>query len=303
MNKTIKLFVGGLPPTLTRKELNDTFGHLEPHMRIEMKMDHRTRLNKGFAFLLVRDPVIATKIVENEYMIRNRSIQVQYSKKVSKAKRSASMRLFCRGIPRQVTDRELTEFFDTISPCRAAYSIKDFGGKHKGFGFIELCTDEGAQALLKIRKFKFGKANLEVEEYNKPFRDREFSFQNKTSSIKKVDTSKMSLAGQHDQIAEDSQLLLKQQSSSVNVRTSRIEIWRFDSHPQPGQLDACLGNQREETFPGLREELLKIGPQNWIFRCPRKEMITGASRLDHQVENMRFNVLQAGAPMNQQQRR
>lgn len=171
MSKTMKLFVGGLPPTLTKSELAEVFKEFSPHVKIDLKMEKDKKLNKGYAFLMVKDEDTVDTILKREFSIRSRKVQVQLSKKILKHKSTdLPSRLFCRGIPRESTDTQLTEYFSEFVACRAAYAITEGNNNRKDFGFVELFCQEDAQLLLQIKTFEFMKCHMIVEEYNKTTR-------------------------------------------------------------------------------------------------------------------------------------
>lgn len=300
MNKTIKLFIGGIPPTATKKELAGIFKEYEPDIRIELKMDKRSHLNKGFAFILVKDPLIASKIVATQYMIRGRSIQVQNSKRVPKSQHVAPLRLFCKGIPWGASDADLTAFFSSLAPCRAAYAIKDAAGKHKGFGFVELYTKEGAQTLLGIKKIKFKEAYLKVEEYNKPHRYREPGFHDQNANMAITGSSKNCLISQgrfkqqvDSDLATDSHRLLTENipRNSSLYQTSRTSVWKFDDGGFSNEPKAYKNQHKDINLLAQADDLFKIGPQKWILTSPRKEWQKGSTQLHHQTDNLKFNIL------------
>ncbi|MEX0877854.1 MAG: RNA-binding protein [Candidatus Spechtbacterales bacterium] len=56
-------------------------------------------------------------------------------------------KLFVGGLPYQTTEEELAEAFGQAGEVESAVIIKDkFSGRSKGFGFVEMKDDEGAQA-------------------------------------------------------------------------------------------------------------------------------------------------------------
>ena len=186
MAKTIKLFVGGLPPTVTKEELEHVFCEFGPSLKIDLQLKEGSSLNQGYAFLLVTDPSIADRIVESEFEVRHRRLQVQFSKKIPKKQNVAPLRLYCRGIPPEVSDHELTRFFNEFADCRAAYCIKNSHGKKKGYGFIELFEKESAQALLDIKTFKLRDTHLVVEEFSRLIRTKPPAIPDNTSGNPRV---------------------------------------------------------------------------------------------------------------------
>lgn len=294
MQRTIKLFVGGLPPTLTKHELDAAFRDYQPSVRIDMKIDCTNNMNQGFAFLMVNDPVVASQIVGRQFTIRGRNIQVQFSKKKPKSQHMSPLRLFCRGIPEKITDRELTAFFEGIAPCRAAYAIKDSAGRRRGFGFIELHTAAGAQQLLSQRKFKFRGAQLVVEEYNRPYRLREFQFpQAKATNIGNPGFSHQSLARHTKRITE-----FTAPTGTNAAYTSNTLAGMYRSRAERSGAEA-LQHWGKDKVPNLQaDSLLKIGPHIWIFRSPEQEIKLACEMHHHHQQNMRFNILKMNPSLN-----
>ena len=59
-------------------------------------------------------------------------------------------RLFVGGLPFSVTDTQLNEIFSKVGTVVSANVIIDkFAGRSKGFGFVEMTTDEEADKAIK----------------------------------------------------------------------------------------------------------------------------------------------------------
>ena len=73
-------------------------------------------------------------------------------------------RLFVAGLPFTTTDEELKNLFQGIGTVFSAVVIKDRDtGESKGFGFVEMETDEEAQnAISKLHDTEFGGRKLVV---------------------------------------------------------------------------------------------------------------------------------------------
>lgn len=164
---SIKLFVGGLPPTLTCAELAEVFAPHSKKMTIDLKMDPDQQLNRGFAFLYLNDQQLVDEITKRNYNVKNRLIQVQVSRATTKNFRPEGCRIFCRGIPSGTSDFELTEFFQNFSGCRCAYAIRDTTGENKGFGFVELHSESETQILLSMKTVEFKSCTLSLESFQK----------------------------------------------------------------------------------------------------------------------------------------
>lgn len=84
--------------------------------------------------------------------------QVNYNKTVSK-------RLFVGGLPYETTEDELKEAFSNSGTVEAANIITDkMTGRSKGFGFVEMSTDEEAEAAVQAwNKKDFNGRTLTVD--------------------------------------------------------------------------------------------------------------------------------------------
>lgn len=64
-------------------------------------------------------------------------------------KQSMAKKLFVGNLPYRVADDELREMFSQVGTVDSAQVISDkFSGRSKGFGFVEMSTDEEAQAAV-----------------------------------------------------------------------------------------------------------------------------------------------------------
>lgn len=334
MAKTIKLFVGGLPPTVTKQELEHVFREFGASLKIDLQLKQGSYLNQGYAFLLVTDPAIADRIVESEFEIRHRRLQVQYSKKVPKKQNVAPLRLYCRGIPPDVGDEELTRFFNEFVECRAAYSIKNSHGKKKGYGFIELLKKESAQTLLDIRTFKLGDTHLVVEEFSRLIRSKPQAIPDhnargpqgmeKTENLYQVSIAEYPLkyqaqiihrkhnpnyASSQNEIYDNSSIssravIWKGSGDNLNSRARITNQIIMEQHSLPKKVDSWELSSAELkinkeltpkygiTLPALHHiSWLRIGNSTWMQSHPMADIMASARHQQHELANMRFNIL------------
>ena len=75
-------------------------------------------------------------------------------------------KLYVGGLPYATTDDELKEAFQQAGTVESATIIMDkMSGRSKGFGFVEMVTDEEAQAAIELWNGKdFGGRKLTVNE-------------------------------------------------------------------------------------------------------------------------------------------
>lgn len=79
-------------------------------------------------------------------------------------------KLFVGGLPWAVTDEELNEAFAKAGKVESAVVVKDkFSGRSRGFGFVEMATDEDAQKAQEMYNEKdFGGRTIVVNPARPP---------------------------------------------------------------------------------------------------------------------------------------
>ena len=77
-----------------------------------------------------------------------------------------STRLFVAGLPYEVKDDELQEYFAKVGNVTSAKVITDrFSGRSKGFGFVEMATAEEAEkAVAELNDSSMGGRQIIVKE-------------------------------------------------------------------------------------------------------------------------------------------
>ncbi|MBU1179686.1 RNA-binding protein [Patescibacteria group bacterium] len=75
-------------------------------------------------------------------------------------------KLYVGSLPYSATDEELKELFGKVGTVESANVISDkFSGRSKGFGFVEMSTDEEAQkAIDELNGSQMGERSIVVNE-------------------------------------------------------------------------------------------------------------------------------------------
>ena len=75
-------------------------------------------------------------------------------------------KLYVGSLPYSTTDEELKELFGKVGTVESANVISDkFSGRSKGFGFVEMSTDEEAQkAIDELNGSQIGDRSIVVNE-------------------------------------------------------------------------------------------------------------------------------------------
>ncbi len=62
-----------------------------------------------------------------------------------------SKKLYVGNLAYAVTEEDLIETFGTIGDCTSANLVRDqYSGTSRGFGFVEMATEEVAQEAIKV---------------------------------------------------------------------------------------------------------------------------------------------------------
>lgn len=167
-----KLFLGGLPPTLTEKDL-DSLIRVFGEVKVDLIKKKNSELNDGYAFIYPANRETADRLLGSELRIGHRVLQFQLSQGRKVCEEADPYRLFMRNLPFTVSDEELTEFFRAYCRVRSAYSIKSDNKHSKGYGFIHLYDQSSADKLLSISNFTVKNFKVTVENYNPQSKVRE----------------------------------------------------------------------------------------------------------------------------------
>lgn len=166
MEKGVRIFVHGLHPFTSKKDIIDGFSNTAAIYDVEFKSDRKTGKHRGYAFFSVRSKDIAERLIQKSHLIYGRKVhcdfkQVALENKIQNQKR----RLFVGGLQSWATDQQITSFFENYGPVRAAYSIKTLDGRSKGFGYVDFENVSTANKVLEETELVFYGRAIEVRPY------------------------------------------------------------------------------------------------------------------------------------------
>lgn len=168
-SRPLKLFIGGLPGQITAEQISTALG--DPiDVVISIKRRPDTESSLGYAFVSFKDPLAAHRMVNITYDVCGRKLVLQYCKKDcrwSGHTPTSAGRLFVRGIPHDACDEELSLYFGALASCKCAYVIRNNRGAHRGYGFVELWSQNEANYLAELKDVEFRGFKLHIEHYRK----------------------------------------------------------------------------------------------------------------------------------------
>lgn len=256
-----KLFVGGLPPSLTESELAKVIKRIGEAKVNLVKRSH-SQLNSGFAFVIPGSRETASLLLASEIYIQGRCLQFQVSSGKKSLENLSGKRLFMRNLPYSISNEELADFFSKYCNIRAAYSILDTYGWSKGFGFIDFYDSVSTKIILDIGIFKIHGTLITVEEFNPQHRESESAKVLKTTQPAKPEV--------------------------INVEEKKVPP---SSDTQITNKISCSISQRQAGV-SMKEELKIMFNEVEEDGRIRKEFFERAtSKLSHSTPHVRFNLL------------
>ena len=75
-------------------------------------------------------------------------------------------KLYVGNLPYSAAEQDLQELFEKVGPVESVTVMRDMAtGRARGFGFVEMATDEGAQkAITELHESQLGGRTLTVNE-------------------------------------------------------------------------------------------------------------------------------------------
>lgn len=75
-------------------------------------------------------------------------------------------RLYVGNLPYTVTEQDLQSYFERVAPVETVTVVRDMAtGRARGFGFVDMATDEGAQkAIAELHSADMGGRSITVNE-------------------------------------------------------------------------------------------------------------------------------------------
>jgi RNA recognition motif-containing protein len=188
------LFLGGLKPNLTKQDLFTHFSYYGELIDISIKIDPRTGCNKGFAFILYKDPSVANQVISTPQILDGRSVEckISFGGRHNQRDRFEASRckIFVSNLHMSITNQDLSEHFKRYGDLRHAYVIyHPKTGVSRGFGYIHYQEKESvdkaldAENMSPYRNFKCERYSMHVKRDQEKKRNRTNSDEDDLTSI------------------------------------------------------------------------------------------------------------------------
>ncbi|XP_013407059.1 poly(U)-binding-splicing factor PUF60 isoform X2 [Lingula anatina] len=171
-----RIYVGSINFEIKEDTIKQAFLPFGPIKSVNLSWDPVTNKHKGFAFIEYELPEAAQLALEqmNGVMIGGRNIKVGRPSNMPQAQPIIEQlaeeakkynRIYYSSVHQDLTDNDIKSVFEAFGPVNACKLAPDptKPGKHRGFGFIEYGTNQGAtDAVASMNLFDLGGQFLRV---------------------------------------------------------------------------------------------------------------------------------------------
>lgn len=164
-----KLFVGGLPARIEEEAVLSFFQQFGEIASCQLKVNARTKRSLGFAYVEAANQETYDRLLNEPIHFETRLIEVK--KFLAKAKLDDKLveekekKLFVTGLPLDLSNEELVEFFSSFGTVLNGFIIKDIETEEsKSYGYVKFQTNEEIEKVLSVSDLKIrGDHPIEVE--------------------------------------------------------------------------------------------------------------------------------------------
>ena len=166
------LYITDLPYGISDQEIREFLSKFNTKIRfINIEQNLRFKGAPQAIKVLFADYESANncRIEMNLRKLRGKSIRIMWDERDTSMRYNTNSNLFIKGIPKNITPREVYEYFLKFGNIFSCKIIEDEYGNHNGYGYITYYDKNDAQKAIDGTKDKmiFGTNNLEVSYFQK----------------------------------------------------------------------------------------------------------------------------------------
>lgn len=155
------LFIGGLSPQVTNKDLIDYFRQFGYIVRAKIIADKKTKIPKGYAYVTCKGKETFDLILSQTHQVVNRDVDVQQAHSGAKIatdiKNQMIHKICIKNLTESTNQKDLQDHFTQYGKIKHAYVIMDHETQRsKRFGYIEFINDLDCEKALKDKHFICG---------------------------------------------------------------------------------------------------------------------------------------------------
>ncbi|XP_030833020.1 heterogeneous nuclear ribonucleoprotein A0 isoform X5 [Strongylocentrotus purpuratus] len=171
-----KIFVGGVSRETTIDAFRAYFESFGQINDIVLMMDKDTRMNKGYGFVKFEDPRCSEDVLgkKGQHQLDGKMLDTKPCNARGSKPRgygggggqddSRTKKVFVGGISQQASKDDLYELFKQFGMVEDVHIMTDNEtGKHRGFGFVTLDSEEDVEKLVRIQHLELKGKSMEIK--------------------------------------------------------------------------------------------------------------------------------------------
>ena len=153
----IKMFVGGLRPSIQESELLDYFSSFGKIDKVDIIKDKSTNIPRGFAFIYFKERSSMNRALEKTHYLDGRRTDCKEALNKEDAKdyltKERTHKIFIGGLSQKTEEESLYEYYKHYGEIYKAYLIYDHKThQSRCFGFVEFETSDAVERVLAKKK-------------------------------------------------------------------------------------------------------------------------------------------------------
>ena len=154
MDKSFKVFVGGLPVRVDREAIAEFFATYGTVLNCKLKKNQQTGRSLGFAYLTVKEKAAYDRLLSEPVIFQGRVIDVKpmWKKKElgDKLEEEKKKKIFVSNLPQDLTNSELMAYFSKFGQVANAFIIKDPDTlRNRNYGYVIFRDSRGFEKSIK----------------------------------------------------------------------------------------------------------------------------------------------------------
>lgn len=156
-----RVFVGGIPRIIKQDELLSYFEQFGGVETVDLPINRRKGILKGFAFVTFKDQVsMQSALSQKEHVIKGKKVALRealdFAQASKETRRLQSAKLFVKGFSLQTTEREIEDLFSIYGEVnRVLYSVSAKTGCFRGFCYVIMKECVVSESLIKKAKIRY----------------------------------------------------------------------------------------------------------------------------------------------------
>lgn len=156
-----KIFVGGIPPSVTQSDLQKHFNKFGDVSDCVIMQDKVTGKSRGFGFVTFKDSQVISKVLKEVHKLDGKEVDCKnavprdqssgpsgdYSKDDNTGR---TKKIFVGGLPQSTTEDEFKGYFEKFGHIEDSVIMVDKEtGKSRGFGFITFDNEDSVEKVIE----------------------------------------------------------------------------------------------------------------------------------------------------------